>query len=431
MRKRMTSIATVGLATVLSLSVTLSQPSLAEAATKSKAAATKSKAAAKKTKAPVKKTKAPVVKPTRAPAKPTPAPAKPKTTTKATSTAVVLSATDIRLLTFVDSTMARLRSTAPVGAAPGTWKGSGGCWRCDAGPAMALAAASALTEDPVRREEAERIFDYHLTTYQRPNGAFGTTVNGSDIDTTFFANELGMSAILLKPTMDPARYARWSNAVARAADFLIVNKNLAWYTNGNIVLSNALTMALAHRLTGDAKYATAYETAITFAASPPQWRWPGRGLVTTVKGVLADGSDSKGYFTEEGARGIGYDPEYTHVQMDFLGSIMLVNGDSRARNYLNMVTNQLNDRLDKATWRLDNSGGTRKGQVGTTCPFDTGAYQVLGNLGGRADLQSSLRSHEDAFVKSYAPMDGDRLRAAFGWTAAMAIMSQPASSRLR
>ena len=124
MRKRMTSIATAGLATVLSLSVTLSQPSLAEAATKSKPAATKSKAAASKPTSKLVVKPKPVATP-KPIAAPKPAVAKPAPTAKVTTTAVVLSESDTRLLAFVDSVMARLRSTAPVGAAPGTWKGSG------------------------------------------------------------------------------------------------------------------------------------------------------------------------------------------------------------------------------------------------------------------------------------------------------------------
>src|SRR5687768_11938329 len=76
--------------------------------------------------------------------------------TKAASTATAtLSAADTQTVALIDSVLATLRAGAPIGAAPGTWKGSGGCWRCDAGPALALAAAAAVTGDPVRRAEAE------------------------------------------------------------------------------------------------------------------------------------------------------------------------------------------------------------------------------------------------------------------------------------
>src|SRR5687768_7912568 len=74
--------------------------------------------------------------------------------------ATALSATDTQTVARVDSVLATLRAGAPDAAAPGTWKGSGGCWRCDAGPALALAAAAAVLGDPVRRVEAERILDF-------------------------------------------------------------------------------------------------------------------------------------------------------------------------------------------------------------------------------------------------------------------------------
>ncbi|WP_153040519.1 hypothetical protein [Actinoplanes sp. TFC3] len=382
------------LVAALALSITLSQPSLAQAATKAK-------------------TKA-----------------KPKTAVTAKA-ATVLSASDLRMVNFVDSTMKTMRAKAPVGVQPGTWNDSGACWRCDAGPALALASVSALTQDPVRRAEAETILDAELRTHRQTNGSFGTTPAGSDIDTMFFANTLGVSALLLKPSMDAAKYGDWSAAVAKAADFLIANGNLAWYTNGNITIGNALTMALAYRLTGNAKYSKAYETAITFAVSPPQSRWPGRGLVYTTRGVRTDGLDSSGYFTEEGSGKVGWDPEYTMVQMDHLSVLYLMNGDVRVRGYLNVLANQMDSRISKATYFLDTSGGTRRPQMGRLFPFDTGAWSVMANLGGRADLQPYLEGQANMYMKAYASGDGDRLRAAFGWTVASVLMSDPANVTLR
>jgi hypothetical protein len=219
--------------------------------------------------------------------------------------------------------------------------------------------------------------------------------------------------------------------VAGAADFLIRNKNLAWYTNGNIVIGNALTMALAFRLTGNSKYSTAYQTALTFAVSPPQSRWPGRGLIYTVRGSRADGLDSKGYFTEEGYGRVGFDAEYTQVQLDHLAALYLVTNDTRVRTYLNVLHNQLDGRVNKVTWLLDTSGGTRHPMMGRTFPYDTGSLSVLANVGGRTALQTHLAGQSAMYSKAFASGEGDRLRAAFGWTTATVIMSQVGNARLR
>lgn len=355
------------------------------------------------------------------------------TALNALATTAPLTATDTKILGLVDAHMAILKRDAPIGAPPGVWNTTVTCWRCDAAPGLALAAAAALTNDPARRASAEAVLDHHLAAHRHANGSFGTTTTtgSSDIETMFFANILGMSAVLLKPTMDPARHARWSAAVAGAADFLIANRNLAWYTNGNIVLGNTLTMALAARLTGNVKYTTAYETAFTFAVSPPQARWPGYGFFYTTKGTRADGVDGKGYFTEEGVGGKGFDPEYTQVQLDFLAGLYLINGDPRAKMYLNLLTNQLDPRVHKVSFILDTSGGTRFPQLGRIFPYDTPSMSVLGNVGGRADIAAYLPAQWNLISKGWISTQAGRARSAFGWGTAVMLMSQPGNTRLR
>ncbi|MEV4636416.1 hypothetical protein AB0J80_03595 [Actinoplanes sp. NPDC049548] len=347
-----------------------------------------------------------------------------------TKGAAPLSPTDIQMVGLVDAVLADLNSTAPAGAPPGTWIDSTECFRCDAGPALALAAAAAVTGDASRQAAAEKIFDYEINAHQQANGAFGTNPVGPDLDTMFFANELGIATVLLKPTMDPARYGRWSTAVAKAADFLIKNGNLAWYTNGNIVVGNTLTMALAARLTGNAKYLTAYETALTFAVSPPQSRWPGYGFVYTSKGTQEDGRDSKGYFTEAVSEP-GFDAEYTMLQLDLLSPLYLINKDHRVLRYLNAITNQLWDRVNTATWRMDTSGGTRHPQIGREFPYDTASVSVLANVGGRTDLEPYISSQIAKYTTAFRGGRGDRLKYAFGLALANVLMSQPGNSRLR
>jgi hypothetical protein len=338
-----------------------------------------------------------------------------------------LTPVEIRMVGFIASTMRTLRKEAPRGAAPGTWKGSGDCFRCDAGPALALAASAYLTHDVSQRRWAKHILDEEIRRHQQENGAFGNAPGGPDLDTMFFANTLGFSALLLKPQMGKPRYTRWTAAVTGAADYLIGNGNLSWYTNGNIVLGNALTMALAYRLSGDTKYKDAYETALDFAVSPPP-RWAGRGLIYTKKGTRADGRDSKGYFTEQAGPNIGYDPDYTQVQLATLAPLYLLTHDQRVLSYLNALTNQLDGRVNKRTWLFDTSGGTRHPQKHRSIPYDAGSLALLANVGGRRDLRGYLEPQARMFTRAYASGEGDRLRAAFGWTAATVIMSQPGRS---
>ena len=85
-----------------------------------------------------------------------------------------------------------------------------------------------------------------------------------------FASELGRSYLALGSALAPAARAEWRGALRRAADFLIANGNLTWYTNGNIVLGNVEIMALAYRVTGQLRYHAAYLRAFAFAISPPQ-----------------------------------------------------------------------------------------------------------------------------------------------------------------
>ena len=269
--------------------------------------------------------------------------------------------------------------------------------------------------------------------YRRADGAFGAAAGGPDIDTMFFANILGVAALLLRRQLDAARLASWTQGVAGAADFLVKNGNLSWYTNGNICLGNALTMALAWRLTGDPKYQGYYQQAIDFVVAPPAPKWAGRGLIYTHRGSHTDGADSIGYFTEEtsGLGNPGYDPEYTQVQADILAMLYLVTASPAVLAFLNTLTNQLEGRLDRNTWQLDTSGGTRKTTQGRRIPYDTGSLTVLANLGGRTDLQPLVQPQTDAFMRTYASGEGDRLRGAFGWAVATVIMAQPGNCRLR
>jgi hypothetical protein len=205
----------------------------------------------------------------------------------------------------------------------------------------------------------------------------------------FFANEIGNALFAMDRRLPADRLARWVGSVRKAADFLIANGDVAWYANGNIALGNAETMELAWIATGDARYRTQYDAAITFALSPPADRWPGRGLVLTKAPTRADGADGRGYLTEESAGNVGYDPAYTMLQLDVATRLWLRTREQRELRLVNLLANQLLERVDGA-WNLDVSGGTRT--PAGTWPFTTPALIVMAGRGARPDLAARAQS---------------------------------------
>src|SRR5438445_1527607 len=278
----------------------------------------------------------------------------------------------------------------------GAWlSGLDDCFRCNVGPGVAAAAVAATTGDKLALDLATQTFDQGIAAHRQADGSFGPPAVGEagpDIQTMMFANELGTALIALTPQLDPGRIQAWTSAVAGGADFLIRNKNLSFYTNGNIVLGNALTMALAYRLTGNPTYQAAYEQALAFAITPDQVRWPGRGLVYTAIPTRSDGSDGAAYLTEAGASGAGYDPEYTMLQADVVTRLFWATGDPRALRLRNLFMNQLRPRIDTTAWTLDTSGGTRHPDLGRTVSFNSPVLAVLAWQGGREDLAPLVSS---------------------------------------
>ncbi len=267
------------------------------------------------------------------------------------------------------------------------------CARCNSGPAVAAAAIYAATKVVSRKNFAIKTIDLLIKAQQQPNGALANYSTSADIDTMFDADNIGMATLLLKPALDAAHVKSWTAAVAGGADYLIANGNTRWYTNGNIVVGNALTFALAYKLTGLAKYQTAYQAMLAFAIAPPQnGMWAGYGFVTTKAPMQANGSDGKGYFTEAGydesdVLHIGYDPDYTMLQSDQLARLYLVTKSPQVLRLLNMVTNQLLANVNPTTSMMPGIG-TRKKYSSEF--FDSAAPTVLAYLGGRADLKTRV-----------------------------------------
>jgi hypothetical protein len=278
----------------------------------------------------------------------------------------------------------------------GVWlSGQDDCFRCNVGPGVAAAAVAATTGDKLALDLAIQTFDHAIAAHGRADGSFGPPAageTGPDIQTMMFANELGTALIALTPQLDPDRIHVWTSALTGAADFLIRNNNLSYYTNGNIVLGNAITMALAYRVTTNGAYQGAYQQALAFAINPDLQRWGGHGLIYTATPTRSDGSDGAAYLTESGGLGPGYDAEYTALQADMATRLFWVNGDQRVSRLMNLFMNQLRPRIDTTAWTIDTSGGTRHPQANRVVGFYSPVLAVLALQGGRADLAPLVSS---------------------------------------
>lgn len=296
----------------------------------------------------------------------------------------------------------------------GVWTSSNPlCWACNqGGPATAAAAVYMLTgrTKPRLFRDARATIDVAISTRQRPDGAFvgapGDT-QSADVATMFFGVEEGNTYLELSSVLDRTRRARWQKSLTAAANYLIHNGNLTWYTNGNITLGNAELFYLVWRATGNRRFLSAYDQAWTFALHPPQSQSPGRGLVLVKAPKRPDGSDGAGYLTETGAGGTGFDPEYTELQLDVASRLYLLSGDPRAKWLANLLVNVLLPRMNRSNWTLDTSGGTRHGETGRWVPVITSAFAVLGLRGGRSDLMAYVLPQLSGIEVPYADPRND------------------------
>jgi hypothetical protein len=296
------------------------------------------------------------------------------------------------------------------------------CWACNqGGPATAAATVYMLAAQPNQAalQAAEATIDTAIATRQQPSGAFvGPAGDGQspDVATMFFGVEEGNAYLELAPALDAARKARWQASLAAAANFLIRNGNLTWYTNGNINLGNDELMYLAWLATGNPAFKTAFEQGLAFTLAPPQTTWPGRGLIVAKAPTRADGSDGSGYLSETGVGGTGFDPEYTELQLDIAARMYLLSGDPRLERLANLFVNALLPRID-SSYMLDTSGGTRHPTPGRKVPLITSAFAVLGLDGGRADLVPRILPQLSELQATYAESwndYGDVYRRAIG-----------------
>jgi hypothetical protein len=310
-------------------------------------------------------------------------------------------AVSAQLAPTIAALAARVRAADPYYFSANTFNiGTSDCFRCAAGPALSSAVYAGTSGNKVVLARVVSYFDQAIARNQAANGSFAPKSSSPDIETTMFANALGATYLVLGARLNAAHRTAWRLSVVRAADFLVKNKNLSWYTNGNIVLANALTMALAFKLSGQVKYKTLTAQATQFALAPPQVRWKGQGLKYTKLGTRADGADSAGYLTETG-KTTGFDADYTQVQLDVTTWWFLLTGDRTALRLTNILFNGLRSRINLTNWHLDTSGGTRHPQTNRWIWFNSSALVVLARRAGRTDLAPYVASQSRNVVSSY------------------------------
>jgi hypothetical protein len=269
----------------------------------------------------------------------------------------------------------------PTYFAAGVWHSPNAYWPCSvgAGTAAALLWTAEPAAYPAGRDQAIQTFDTLIAQHQARAGNLGT-----DIQTMMAGVELGTTYLDLSSTLDAWHRRHWRSAIAAAADFLIANGNVTWYTNGNINIGNTDLFWLAWKATRATRFARAYEQSLRFTLAPPQNRWRGFGLHITRKPWATDGSDGAGYLAEKGVGAPGYDPDYTQGQADIAARLYVQSRDPRVLRLLNLLTNQLLLRVN-GNFELDASGGSRHPQIGRHPPFLTPALVVLA-LAGRENL---------------------------------------------
>jgi hypothetical protein len=257
------------------------------------------------------------------------------------------------------------------------------CWTCDMGPAVADAVLA--RRDASRLPVVIASFDRALSDHQAADGSFTGGDPSPGINTAFFVPQSATALIAIGDRLDPATRARWTAAVTGGASYLINAGHVNWYANGNLNLAYAEVLYLAWRVSGQQRFADAYEAEWSFLVSPPAPRWAGYGLILTRAPTRPDGSDGAGYLTEDGGSGPGFDPEYTELQIDTASSLYVLSHDARALRLMNLLVNQELPRVD-ASFTLDATNGSRHS---LRTAFMTSGLAVLVNH-GRADLAPLL-----------------------------------------
>ena len=325
-----------------------------------------------------------------------------------TTAGSVVSAIGGEVSASLDSDVTTLVDQQAPGNPNGLWLGGDpDYWRSSSGPGLAAAAVAAATGNPTMRADAEQTFDTLIAEHEQPNGSFTAAAGAPDpqspdIDTMFFVDNLGMALWALRPQMSSGTVAAWTSAITAGANFLVNNGNLTWYTNGNVVIGNALVMALAYWATGNSVYDSYYQQELSFAVSPPQNRWPGFGLIYTKVPTLPDGSDGSAYFAESGGGAPGFDADYSQIQLDQLTRLYLVTNSPQVLRLVNLEVNQEWPLVNTTNFELNTSGGTRHPQADRFIPFNSPGVPLAASAGGESYLVPYLQRQAAAVESVYS-----------------------------
>jgi hypothetical protein len=265
----------------------------------------------------------------------------------------------------------------------GLWLGaSSGCWPCRVGPAVG--AAQLVASRPDLLGVVTATMSRAIAEHRRPDGSFGEGDTSSPIDTGWFLNALGVTYLAVQDRLDPATRAAWAAVIGAGASYLVSTGQTSYYANGNVNLAYTEALWLAWRITGDPAFAGAYEASWTLTLHPPSDRFPGRGLQLSRQPTRDDWADGVGFLTEQepGTDRIGFDPDYSQLQLDVASTLFVVSHDVRALRLMNVIINALLPRVG-ADLTLNAVGGVRRS---STLSLLTPALDVLAQSGSRPDL---------------------------------------------
>jgi hypothetical protein len=257
---------------------------------------------------------------------------------------------------------------------------------------------------------AVETFDRAIRDHKNADGSFGQP----DLpETMFFGVELGSAYFHLEQALDAATRRRWREALTGMVDALLARGDLDngrrnGYPNGNLELGATQLVYYAWKAGGEAKYETLFQRQWDFLTAPPQQRWRGFGLFYTRPPTRPDGADGMAFLAESGGGEPGFDPYYTMLQADVAARLYLFSGDPRLLRLVNLLVNQLLPRVERTTWIIDCSGGSRKS---LKAPFFTGALAVAAWQGKRDDLRPLVPAQLRAIARQFLAASGQ------GWMA--------------
>lgn len=281
-------------------------------------------------------------------------------------------------------------------------------WPARVGPASA-AAALWRRVPPTAGQAAERqqlfrwavdTFDCAIRDHRNADGSMGDKLSPESM---FFGIELASTYLDLEAALDEPTRAHWRTVLVGIVDYLTASGNLNngqrnWYTNGNIELDELLLLHLAGQVTHAEKYTSMIATQWDFTVTPPQGRWKGFGLIYTRQPTRADGADGAAYLAESGGKEPGFDADYTMFQADIASRLYLRTGEARYLRLVNLFMNQLMPQVDRKTWILDATSGSRRTHKMPlyTCGLAMAAWQ-----GGRQEWRNLVPEQFQVVAHEY------------------------------